>query len=320
MGNIFDLLIVNPLMNALMLLYGLFGNSYVLAILALTVIIRLITLPLTLRQQIGSYKMQAMQPKMKELQEKYKNDPQTLSVEMRKLGFNPLSGCLPLVIQFPILIGLYQAITRTLALTPLSLMELGSHVYSFLPNISSLVPINSNLFGLFDLGQPDKLFIIPVLVVISTYFSNKLMTPPSTDPQMRQTNQMMQMMMPLMFGFFMLSTPVGLGIYWIVSNLIGVAQYYLTKPQLDKAKALHAGEANGGSSSPGGSPPAGDPSKPLFEPPKSKVRVKSTGRVNQSATQSKNGALANGKSNGNTSPGSDRKNGSAPQKTKEGSK
>ena len=101
MGNIFDFLIVNPMTNALMLLYGLFGNSYVLAILALTVIIRLVTLPLTLRQQISSYKMQAMQPRMKELQEKYKNDPQTLSAEMRKLGFNPLGGCLPLLIQFP---------------------------------------------------------------------------------------------------------------------------------------------------------------------------------------------------------------------------
>ena len=146
MGNIFDILLINPLTNALMLLYGLLGNSYVLAIIVLTLIIRLITLPLTLRQQISSYKMQAMQPQMKALQEKYKNDPQTLQAEMRKLGFNPLSGCLPLLIQFPILIGLYQAITRTLATTPLSLLELGSHVYSFLPNISKLVPINSTFF------------------------------------------------------------------------------------------------------------------------------------------------------------------------------
>lgn len=286
MGNIFDFLIINPMTNVLMLLYGLFGSSYVLAILALTVIIRLITLPLTLRQQISSYKMQAMQPRMKELQEKYKNDPQTLSAEMRKIGFNPLSGCLPLVIQFPILIGLYQAITRTLALTPLSLMELGKHVYSFLPNISTLVPINSNLFGIFDLGQPDKLFIIPILVVVTTYFSNKLMTPPTTDPQMKQTNQMMSMMMPLMFGFFMLSTPVGLGIYWIVSNLVGVLQYYLTKPQLDRAKALHAAPVAGAPAAAGITAAS---AKPLFEPPKSKVKVKSTGRVNRSSpVQDKN--------------------------------
>lgn len=285
MGNIFDILLINPLTNALMILYGLLFNSYVLAIIVLTIIIRLITLPLTLKQQVSSYKMQALQPQMKALQEKYKNDPQTLQAEMRKLGFNPLSGCLPLLIQFPILIGLYQAITRTLATTPLSLLELGSHVYGFLPNISTLVPINATFF-VWDLGQPDPYFIIPILVVVTTYFSNKLMTPPTTDPTMKQTNQMMQLMMPLMFGFFMLSTPVGLGIYWIVSNLVGVLQYYITKPQLDKAKALHAAPAAGAPATAAG---VAAPSKPLFEPPKSKVKVKSTGRVNRSSpVQDKN--------------------------------
>jgi YidC/Oxa1 family membrane protein insertase len=286
MGNIFDFLIVNPMTNALLLLYGLLFNQYVLAIIALTLIIRLITLPLTLRQQVSSYKMQAMQPKIKELQEKYKGEPQKLQAEMRKLGFNPLSGCLPLLIQFPILIGLYQAITRTLAVNPLSLLELGKYIYGFLPSLSSLVPIDSQ-FLIWNLGQPDSFFVIPILVVVSTYFSNKLMTPPSTDPQMRQTNQMMQLMMPLMFGFFMLSTPVGLGIYWIVSNLIGIGQYYLTKPRLDRARALHSGPTAGGSVSgaPGSGSPAAStaPVKPLFAPPKSKVKAKSTGRVNRSS-------------------------------------
>lgn len=281
MGNIFDILLVNPMTNVLMLLYGLLGNSYVLAIIALTLIIRLITLPLTMRQQVSSMKMAAMQPQMKALQEKYKGDPQTLNAEMRKLGFNPLGGCLPLLIQFPILIGMYQAIVRTLAVTPLSLLELGSHVYGFLPNISQLVPINSQ-FLIWNLGQPDPYFIIPIVVVVSTYFSNKLMTPPSTDPSMKQTNQMMQLMMPLMFGFFMLSTPVGLGIYWIASNVIGILQYYITKPQLDRARALHAVPVAGVAAASSAAIAAS--AKPLFEPPKSKVKVKSTGRVNRSAT------------------------------------
>jgi YidC/Oxa1 family membrane protein insertase len=176
---------------------------------------------------------------------------------------------------------MYQAIVRTLAVTPLSLLELGSHVYGFLPNISSLVPINSQ-FLIWDLGQPDSYFIIPIVVVVSTYFSNKLMTPPTADPQMRQTNQMMQLMMPLMFGFFMLSTPVGLGVYWIASNLVGILQYYVTKPSLDRAKALHATPVAG---APAGTNPAvaTAAAKPLFEPPKSKVKVKSTGRVNRSS-------------------------------------
>jgi YidC/Oxa1 family membrane protein insertase len=288
MGNIFEILLVNPMTNVLMLLYGLLGNSYVLAIIALTLIIRMITLPLTMRQQISSYKMQALQPQMKALQEKYKNEPQVLSAEMRKLGFNPLSGCLPLLIQFPILIAMYQAIVRTLAVTPLSLLELGSHVYGFLPNISSLVPINSQ-FLIWNLGQPDPTLIIPIVVVVTTYFSNKLMTPPSTDPQMRQTNQMMQLMMPLMFGFFMLSTPVGLGVYWIASNLVGILQYYLTKPSLDRAKALHAAPVAGAAAGASAAVVASS-AKPLFEPPKSKVKVKSTGRVNRSSPVQDKGA------------------------------
>lgn len=299
MGNIFDVLLVNPMTNLLMLLYGVLGNSYVLAIIALTLLIRLVTLPLTLKQQVSSYKMQAMQPQMKALQEKYKSDPQQLQVEMRKLGFNPLSGCLPLLIQFPILIALYNAITRTLAVTPLSTLELGSQLYNFLPNLSTLVPINSQ-FLVWNLGQPDTFFVIPILVVVSTYFSNKLMTPPTTDPTMKQTNQMMQLMMPLMFGFFMLSTPVGLGIYWVVSNLIGVLQYYLTKPSLDRARALHAPSAGGSGASVAGNK-AVAPEKPLFEPPKSKVKAKSTGRVNRSSpVQDKAKGNGKGDAKGNT--------------------
>ncbi len=289
MGNIFDFLLVNPMTNVLMLLYGLLFNQYVLAIIALTLIIRLVTLPLTLKQQISSFKMQAMQPQIKALQEKYKSDPQRLQAEMRKLGFNPLSGCLPLLIQFPILIALYQAIIRTLTVTPLSTLELGNHLYGFLPGLSTLVPIDSR-FLLWDLGQPDPLFIIPIVVVVSTYFANKVMTPPTTDPTMRQTNQMMQLMMPLMFGFFMLSTPVGLGVYWIVSNLIGIVQYYVTKPTLDRARALHAVPAAGVTAGAAPAVQAEAAEKPLFEPPKSKVKAKSTGRVNRSASASKSGA------------------------------
>jgi YidC/Oxa1 family membrane protein insertase len=290
MGSIFDFLIVNPMTNALMLLYGLLFNQYVLAIIALTLIIRLITLPLTIRQQISSFKLQALQPQIKALQEKYKNDPQRLQAEMRKLGFNPFSGCLPLLIQLPILIGLYQAIIRTLTTTPLTTLELGSYLYGFLPGLSTLVPIDSR-FLIWDLGQPDAFLIVPILVVVSTYFANKLMTPPTTDPTMQQTNQMMQLMMPLMFGFFMLSTPVGLGIYWIVSNLLGVVQYYITKPSLDRARALHLGPITvAGPASPARVEAS---NKPLFEPPKTKVKAKSTGRVNRSASRPK--SVADGK-------------------------
>jgi YidC/Oxa1 family membrane protein insertase len=248
-------------------------NNYVVAIILVTIIIRLITLPLNQKQMVSSIKMSAMQPQMKALQEKYKNDPQMLSAEMRKLGFNPLAGCLPTLIQFPILIALYQAITRTMAVNPLSLLELGKHIYSFLPNVSSLVPIESQ-FLIWDLGQPDPYFIIPIVVVVTTYFSMKFTSMPSTDPQTKQTNQMMSWMMPVMFGFFMLSAPVGLGIYWIVSNLIGIGQYYLLKPRLDLAKAQHSMSATAAASA---ALPAASAAK--APPPRSKVKPKSTAKI-----------------------------------------
>ena len=284
MGNIFDLLFVNPMTNLLLLIYDVLFHNYVLAIIVLTIIIRLITLPLTLKQQVSSMKMAAMQPQIKAIQEKYKNEPQKLSEEMRKVGFNPLGGCLPLVIQFPILIGLYNAITRTLAVTPFSLLELGKYIYGFLPNLSSLVPVNNVFLGVLDLGQPDKLFVIPILVIATTYFSTKLTTPPSTDAQTKQTNQMMSMMMPVMFGFFMLSAPAGLGIYWIASNLIGIGQYYLMKPRLDLAKAQHTAVAGTTGAAPT-TPQA--PPKPKMPPPRSKVKHSTSARVAKPGSEKK---------------------------------
>jgi YidC/Oxa1 family membrane protein insertase len=285
MGNIFDFLVVNPMSNVLLLIYDALFHNYVLAILVLTIIIRLITLPLTLKQQISSMKMAAMQPQIKAIQEKYKNEPQKLSEEMRKVGFSPLSGCLPLLIQFPILIGLYNAIRNTLSVSPVSLLELGKHIYSFLPNLSSLVPVDATFLGLFNLGQPDHTYIIPIVVVATTYFSTKLTTPPSTDPQTKQTNQMMSMMMPVMFGFFMLSTPTGLGMYWIVSNLIGIGQYFLMKPRLDLARAEHAATASSSASSPALAAPAKPKAK--VPPPRSKVKHSSTARIAKPGAENK---------------------------------
>lgn len=276
-----DFLIYNPLTNIMLLIYNVLFNNYALAIIVLTALIRLATMPLTTRQQAASIKMQAMQPKIKELQELYKNDPRKLQEETRKLGFNPLGGCLPLVIQFPVLIGLYTAIQRSLAFNPLALLELGKHLYGFPPftHLSSLVPINSVLFGIIDMGALPNYFsvsvIIPLLVVGSTWLSNKMMMTPSTDAQTQQMNRTMGMMMPLMIGFFSLQTPIGLGIYWIVSNMIGVAQYYLIKPKMDALKAHYGvGGAGAAALAPSGTAKLGDPDKPMFSPPKSKVRAK----------------------------------------------
>ena len=116
-------LILDPMTNALMLLYSFLGNNFVLAIAVFTILIRLVTLPLNLRQQRSSLRMQEMQPQIQAIQKKYKDNPQRMQEEFRNIGYNPtesLTGCLPLLIQFPILIGLYRAIVILLGSTPQS--------------------------------------------------------------------------------------------------------------------------------------------------------------------------------------------------------
>jgi YidC/Oxa1 family membrane protein insertase len=235
-----DILILNPMVNALLWLYGLLGNSFVLAILVFTGLTRLILWPLTAQQTKSSAAMAELQPKLKGLQEKYKNSPEELNrktMEMyREHGVNPLGGCLPLLIQFPILIGLYQALRAALAAGPLELLTLSQHIYhpvpaflQWLPDAASLIPLNSRLdfFGLpwLNLANPDPYYILPVLVVITTFLQNKLLTPPSTDPQQGTMNASMQLMMPFMIGWFSLTFPSGLSIYWVLANVIGVGQY-----------------------------------------------------------------------------------------------
>lgn len=235
MDYLWNTVLLEPMINLLIWLYGLMGHNYLLAIIAVTVISRLITWPLTAQQQKSSIAMAELQPKLKQLQTKHKGDPEQLQKQTMELykeaGVNPFGGCLPLLIQMPILFGLYQALRASLAATPRELLTLSQHIYhpvpswlAWLPDATSLIPLN-NQVGWLNLGQPDPLFILPVLVVVSTWFQSKLMTPPSTDPQQAMTSQMMLWMMPAMIGFFSLSFPSGLSIYWVAANLIGFVQY-----------------------------------------------------------------------------------------------
>ena len=122
-----NLLVLDPMINALLFIYNLFG-SYVLAIFLLTVLIRLITYPLTRQQQRSAKRMQELAPEIEKLRKKYANERETLSAKQMELyrerGINPAGGCLPTIVQFPVLIGLYQAITQSLAASPLQLLNL----------------------------------------------------------------------------------------------------------------------------------------------------------------------------------------------------
>lgn len=226
-----DLLIVDPITNMLLFFYKFLGHETVLAVALVTLVVRLVLTPLTLGQQKALRKQQELQPRLKELQEKYKNDRERLAQEQMKLyqeaGINPVGGCLPTLIQFPLMIGLYQAIIRALAASPLSLLDLSQHVYAFSGlALSTLIPLKSQFLWL-DLALPDPFFVLPVLVAASSWLMQKLMTPPSADPQAQSMNQSMMLTMPLFMLFISMNYASGLSVYFIISNVIGILQFYL---------------------------------------------------------------------------------------------
>jgi YidC/Oxa1 family membrane protein insertase len=230
--------IAYPLANLILLFYNYLGHNTVVAIGALTVLINLALLPLTLNQQRSARKMQELQPEMQKLQKKYGNDRERLAQEQMKLyrekGINPMGGCLPLLIQLPIWFGLYAAIRYCVPTTPLDVFQFSQHIYHWLPGIVGLVPLQSTFLGM-DLGQPPNMvqwwsYALPLLVGATSYLQQKLLTPPSASDDQSQAaamNKQMQIMMPLMFMMFTLNYATGLSIYFIISNLIRIAQYYI---------------------------------------------------------------------------------------------
>ena len=242
-----DTFIVNPMINALLWFYNLLGQNFILAIAALTILIRLVTLPLNMKQQRSMMRTQEIQPEINAIQKKYRDNPQKMQEEFRRIGYNPtdtLSGCLPTLLQFPILIGLYQAITTILGTTPQALFELVPRA-GWIGNLTQLIPVE-NKFAWLNLSQPDPLFILPIIVFGSMFIQQKLLTPTPPKGQTPQDNpaagmsQSMMYTMPLMFGFFSLQFPAGLSIYFILANIIGIAQGLYMKRITDREKAERA--------------------------------------------------------------------------------
>ena len=231
MIEVWHLIIGNPVLNVLIALSHLLSGSFGLAIIALTIIVRLISWPLTKRQLNSSKALQDMQPKIQELQKKYGKNKQKLQEETMKIykeaGVNPL-GCLwPMLIQLPIWIALYQAIMRALATTPENLLDLAHRLYSW-DIVNQAIPLNSHFLWL-DLGQPDPYMILAIIVGGTMWVQQKMTQAPTVDPRQQSTSRMMLLMMPLMFGFLTLMFPSGLALYWAVSNIIGIiTQYFFT--------------------------------------------------------------------------------------------
>ena len=245
-----DQFVINPMVNALLVLYGFLGHNFVLAIAVFTIVVKLLTLPLNLKQQRSMLSTQEMQPQIQAIQKKYKDNPQKMQEKFKEIGYNPtdsLMGCLPMVVQMPIMIGLYRAIIYVLGTTPMALFGLTQRVYPSI-DLANLLPINSHFLWL-NLGAPDPLYILPVLVAGTMFLQQKIMAPDKKkndgkkgkgkdkkDDPMAGMTQSMQYTMPLMFGFFALQFQAGLSIYFVMSNLIGIAQGLYVKKVMAKHK------------------------------------------------------------------------------------
>ena len=218
------------MINTLIVLYSVSFSNFGVAIIIFTILIRGLMMPLTVKQSRQMKAMTALQPRIKDIQSKYKDDKQRQSRETISLykeqGVNPI-GCLgPMFIQFPIWIGLYQAILQTVPTTPERLVGLSGHLYMWLPMIEEVIPLDSSFLWL-NLAQPDPKWVLPVLVGVSMWFMQKMTTMPAMDDRQASTNRMMLWMMTIMFGLFASDLigpgfPSGLALYWVISNLVGV--------------------------------------------------------------------------------------------------
>lgn len=219
MGEIFEAL-VDGMTLILNLLYGVTAAigmpNYGMAIVLLTVIIKVVLYPLNYKQMHSMVAMQRLQPKIKEIQEKYKKDPQKMQQKMMELykeqGVNPLSGCLPLLIQLPILIALYRALLKLFAT----------------PGVE-----NMNFLWIANLGQkgihhPVDM-LLPLLAGVSTYWQMRLVPQASGQEQMQR---MMSLTMPAFIAYITITLPAGLGLYWVVFNLLSIAQQYIMNRRL----------------------------------------------------------------------------------------
>lgn len=183
--------------------------------------------------------MQDLQPRMKELQEKYKNDREKLAQEQmamyKEAGVNPLGGCLPTLVQMPIWFALYQALTQ------LSNEGLLYEGFFWIPSLAG-PSVAGGIDWLWPMppsigwGPAIAYLVLPVLLIVSQFYMQQMMTPASSDPQQASMQSMMKIM-PLMFGYFSLIVPSGLTLYWFTSNILALAQQYFTQNNLKPATA-----------------------------------------------------------------------------------
>jgi YidC/Oxa1 family membrane protein insertase len=199
-----------------------------LAIIGLTIIVRLILFPLTWKQYKSAQQMQLIQPQVKELQKKYKNDRGKLQEETMKLysehRVNPFASCLPLILQLPVFIALYAAIK---GLGPLSAPAYQASVEALNQAPFLWIP---------HLGNPDPTYILLVLYVVTQMISTELMVATQSD----QTQKWIMRAMPIVFVAFLFNFPAGLFVYWVTTNVWTIGQQLVIRKTMPKPEELAA--------------------------------------------------------------------------------
>jgi len=223
LGAIFDWLA--QLMGSGLRVFFDWTNSYGIAIILLVVAIRVIMIPLTMSQIRSTMRMQALQPELTALQKKYRNDPQKLNQEMMELyrrnKVNPFAGCLPTLLQLPFFVALFRLLEN-----PGAYMAGDLATKPFLGMDLTKVP------GPAPHGAGSIAYVLPLLNVLTMYWQMRISTPRTGTAQDQQT-LIMTITMPLLIGWMSMSFPAGLTLYWVVSNLFGVVQQYVTpRPRL----------------------------------------------------------------------------------------
>ena len=208
--------------------------NYGVAIILVTILLKVLLFPLTRKSYESTARMQTLQPKMNELREKYKNNPQKLNQEMaamyKKEGVSPLGGCLPMLLQFPILIAFYSLLNTHFALRGAVFIPGWINDLSAPEAIVSFTPIKILSF------EFGAIRALPFIMLVTTFLSSKLMQSPSTDASGRNM-KMMTYMMPIMFFFILYNMPSGLLLYWTMQNIFTVAQQWYINHRRQKKNA-----------------------------------------------------------------------------------
>jgi YidC/Oxa1 family membrane protein insertase len=225
-GDIWNLIAVQPVINILVVMTHYLFNNFGLAIIALTLIVNGAMLPLTLKQVRASKAMQELQPKLAELKKKYGKDKERMAREQMRLykesGVSPAGCLLPMLIQMPVWIALFQSIMRVLAVIPENLAGLSQHLYSW-SVVYSTVPLNNHFLWL-NLASGD--IFLAILVGASMWVQQKMIMTSSSDPSQKTQSSLMLWILPIMFAWLTLSFPSGLAIFWVTSNLFRIGLQY----------------------------------------------------------------------------------------------